>query len=66
MMKKTVLAFCLFLVSFVPVAQARTADRPNVIVILADDMGIDSVSAFNDKLGMKTPAIEIGNAQARC
>ncbi len=31
---------------------------PNVIVILADDMGIDSVSAFNDQLGMSTPAID--------
>ncbi|TWU31414.1 sulfatase family protein [Novipirellula artificiosorum] len=32
--------------------------RPNVIVILADDMGIDSVSALNEKLGMETPAID--------
>lgn len=37
---------------------AAEAERPNVIVILADDIGIDSVSAFNDKLGMKTPAID--------
>ncbi|GAB5406490.1 MAG: arylsulfatase [Aureliella sp.] len=31
---------------------------PNVIVILADDMGLDSVSAFNDQMGMKTAAID--------
>lgn len=37
-----------------------TADDtlPNVIVILADDMGLDSVSHFNQKLGLKTPNID--------
>ncbi len=39
-------------------AEAQAADRPNVIVILADDMGIDSVSAFNDQMGLETPAID--------
>ncbi|MFT5129403.1 MAG: arylsulfatase A [Rhodothermales bacterium] len=34
------------------------ADKPNVIFILGDDMGIDSVAAFNPKLGLKTPAID--------
>ena len=33
-------------------------ERPNVIVILGDDMGIDSVSAFNPKMGLETPAID--------
>ena len=33
-------------------------DKPNVILILRDDMGIDSVSAFNAKMGLKTPAID--------
>ena len=32
--------------------------KPNVIVILGDDMGIDSVSAFNPKMGLETPAID--------
>lgn len=31
---------------------------PNIILILGDDMGIDAVSAFNTKLGLKTPAID--------
>tara|TARA_Y100000780_G_scaffold27411_1_gene22477 strand:- start:878 stop:2428 length:1551 start_codon:yes stop_codon:yes gene_type:complete len=36
--------------------------KPNVIVILGDDMGIDSVSAFNPKMGLETPAIDrLGN-----
>jgi arylsulfatase A-like enzyme len=34
------------------------AENPNVIIILADDMGSDSISAFNDKLGFKTPRID--------
>ena len=33
-------------------------EQPNVVVILADDMGLDSVSAFNSKMGMATPAID--------
>ena len=37
---------------------AAAAPQPNVIVILGDDMGIDSVSAFNTKMGLKTPAID--------
>ena len=37
---------------------AQSADKPNVIVILADDMGKDSISAFNPNLGFKTPRID--------
>ena len=37
---------------------AAAAPQPNFIVILGDDMGIDSVSAFNTKMGLKTPAID--------
>jgi arylsulfatase A-like enzyme len=29
--------------------------RPNIVFILADDMGIDSVSALNSKSGIETP-----------
>ncbi|MDP7303756.1 MAG: sulfatase-like hydrolase/transferase, partial [Pirellulaceae bacterium] len=38
--------------------QAADANRPNIILILADDMGLDSVSAFNPEMGMATPAID--------
>lgn len=37
---------------------AAETNQPNVIVILADDMGIDSVSALNEQMGLKTPAID--------
>jgi arylsulfatase A-like enzyme len=43
---------------FLIFALAAAADRPNVILILGDDMGIDSVSAFNAKLGLRLPAID--------
>ncbi|MEE2948061.1 MAG: arylsulfatase [Verrucomicrobiota bacterium] len=33
-------------------------NKPNVIVILGDDMGIDSVSAFNSNMGLETPVID--------
>lgn len=39
-------------------AAVMAAESPNIIVILADDMGIDSVSAFNEQLGFKTPHID--------
>lgn len=38
-------------------AQAAGA-HPNIVVIYGDDMGIDSVGAFNDKLGLKTPHLD--------
>ena len=39
--------------------RAAAAPQPNVIVILGDDMGIDSVSAFNTKMGLKLSLIHI-------
>ncbi len=32
--------------------------KPNIVLILGDDMGIDAVRAFNDKLGLKTPHLD--------
>ncbi|MEM9366507.1 MAG: arylsulfatase [Planctomycetota bacterium] len=32
--------------------------RPNIVLIYGDDMGIDSVSAFNEKLGLRTPNLD--------
>jgi len=34
------------------------SEKPNVIIILMDDMGKDSVSGLNPKLGFKTPRID--------
>ncbi|MEM7457168.1 MAG: arylsulfatase [Planctomycetota bacterium] len=50
----------IFLALAVVVGPAIADDpaRPNVIVILADDMGLDSVSAFNESMGLETPAID--------
>jgi arylsulfatase A len=39
-------------------ACATAAKRPNIVVILADDMGIDSIAALNPKLGIKTPHLD--------
>ncbi len=33
-------------------------ELPNIVLIFGDDMGIDSVSAFNERLGLKTPHID--------
>ncbi len=66
-MKETQSYYCLniamplasLLASALLVADAAALPgKPNVILILGDDMGIDSVSAFNPKLGLKTPAID--------
>ncbi|MEM6690546.1 MAG: arylsulfatase [Planctomycetota bacterium] len=32
--------------------------RPNIVLIYGDDMGIDSVSAFNERLGLSTPNLD--------
>lgn len=55
-MRKSTLA--LALLSAAASMQAADTVPPNILLILADDMGLDSVSAFNDKMGMKTPAID--------
>jgi len=34
------------------------AGQPNIVLILADDMGIDSVAALNDKCGVATPSLD--------
>ena len=36
----------------------RSDDHPNIVLIFADDMGIDSVAAMNDELGFPTPRLD--------
>ncbi len=53
-MKTLTLFAFLLLSSFSAIA----AEKPNIVVIFADDMGIDCVGAFNDKLGLPTPHLD--------
>ena len=52
------------MLALLPQGQAQTgkpatAGKPNIVFILADDMGIDSVSANNEAMGpLKTPYID--------
>lgn len=39
-------------------AQAADSKQPNIIFILADDMGIGDISAFNSKSGISTPNLD--------
>lgn len=48
--------FTLLTLSMATALQA--VQKPNIIVILADDMGKDSVSAFNPNLGFNTPRLD--------
>jgi arylsulfatase A len=51
---KTIPALCSFLIcTFV-----WALEKPNIVLIYADDMGIDSVRAFNEKLGLETPHLD--------
>lgn len=38
-------------------AQAKD-DRPNIVLILADDMGIDSIAALNKECRISTPNLD--------
>jgi arylsulfatase A-like enzyme len=38
-------------------SKAADTGKPNIVFILADDMGIDSVSALNRKSGIETPCL---------
>jgi arylsulfatase A len=39
-------------------APGKSTSKPNIVLILADDMGIDSVQALNDKSGIATPHLD--------
>ena len=45
------------LVALGSLAHARS-EQPNIVIILADDMGIDSVAALNEKCGIPTPNLD--------
>jgi len=53
------------LIALLAFTAVAAPNKPNVIVILGDDMGIDSVSAFNPKLGLKTPAFARQSARLK-
>ncbi|MCP5534847.1 MAG: arylsulfatase [Akkermansiaceae bacterium] len=59
MFKKTLLTLFLGLSAGI----SSAAQKPNIIVILADDMGVDSVAALNDKLGIQTPHLDTLTSQ---
>ena len=42
----------------IPTAVLAESAPPNIVVILADDMGVDSVGALNDQLGLTTPHLD--------
>ena len=51
------LAWLLVTVPLVSAVQAQQR-LPNIVLILADDMGSDSVSRYNPQLGLSTPSID--------
>jgi arylsulfatase A len=55
-MKQTVVTSIAVMLLFSCLAQG--GNKPNIVVILADDMGIDSVAALNDKCAIPTPHLD--------
>merc|ERR1712183_346883 len=59
----------LWLILFFTVAcsiarKTRRPDKPNIILILADDLGWNEVSWHNERI--KTPTLQIWNAERGC
>ena len=54
---KQLLGNLFFVVSIFSI-QLLAADRPNVVIILADDLGIGDVSAYNEHSAWETPNID--------
>jgi hypothetical protein len=49
---------CYLLLSFCLGTTAVQADQPNIVLILADDMGYGDCTAFNPQSKIKTPHID--------
>ena len=45
-------------VAFLPPAAARAADKPNIVVILADDFGYGSLGCYGAPADLKTPNLD--------
>ena len=51
------IAFAALALSFIPIA-ATAAERPNVVLIMADDLGWGDISAYHPASKVKTPHID--------
>jgi uncharacterized sulfatase len=57
-MKRRFLWLCSFLLSLRPLGPLSAAEKPNVILIFADDLGYGDVGCFNEACPFKTPHID--------
>jgi arylsulfatase A-like enzyme len=56
---KALMTLGLSVLPFSPQAQAQTADKPNILVIMGDDVGYWNISAYNrGMMGYRTPNID--------